>query len=992
VCVTTEARTVLQPKEKQNPIDSLLTGYERLYPGVGKFKATVQVDTDKKTVTVTGNEAFGNIPFRPWLVNELYHRVDSLVQREHAGFKVQLFAKNSEIGTLVPNYFRENGTVDKSRFPQRSYKGVPLIQKLTRPYAVTAGLNNTHLAIWDSHGLYFNRRTDRWEWQRPRLFQSVEDKLAMSFVLPYLLPMLENAGATVLLPRERDIQTHEVVVDNDSCQGNSVYRESGSRWESGGHSAFGLKKHVLEGNANPFTEGTYRRINVQNAETSTVEWIPDIPEDGWYAVSIAYKSLNNSTTDAHYRVCHTGGTDEFSVNQQMGGGTWIYLGNFYFAKGVHPEAGRVELSDKARSGRIVTADAVRFGGGMGNIARPDSPAYESTPKDSLAKAPVSVAARQKTSVSGYPRYLECARYWLQWAGMPADIYNKRKDDAPSDYNDDIWARPYWVNYLNRGSVFSANDSLKEGLKIPVDLALAFHTDAGSVPNDTIIGTLAICTTARIGTTFGTGQSRLTSRDLADMVEDQIVNDVRALFDSKWTNRGIWDRSYAETRETDVPTMLLELLSHQNFQDMKSGLDPRFRFIASRAIYKGVLKYLAFQRNRDYAVQPLPVRALAAVFSDETHVRLSWKPTNDSLEKSAVPSAYAIYTRIDGQGFGNPQIAYAPSIDLAVEQGKIYSFKVTAINAGGESMPSEIISVCRNWDAPVAMIINGFDRVSAPSWFETPAYAGFTDQGVPCGTDISYTGKQNNFQRQSTDKSNDEPGFGGSDANFETQALAGNTFDFPYIHGRALKASGYSFVSCSREAFANDSLRLGDYTLVDLILGKQKTSPDIFKPHKPVFRTFDNNLKRALSAYCATGGNLFVSGSFVGTDLWNNGPVVAEDTLFAVNTLKFRWHSSNASRSAEVSGSSNVSFFTGKWNFCTQPDSHCYGVESPDGIDPVGDRQQSFVLARYSDNNVCAAVASRGSGKTIICGFPFESILTEDQRVDWMKKCAAFFGK
>jgi hypothetical protein len=37
-----------------------------------------------------------------------------------------------------------------------------------------------------------------------------------SFVLPFLVPMLENAGAYVMLPRERDTQVNEVVVDNDS--------------------------------------------------------------------------------------------------------------------------------------------------------------------------------------------------------------------------------------------------------------------------------------------------------------------------------------------------------------------------------------------------------------------------------------------------------------------------------------------------------------------------------------------------------------------------------------------------------------------------------------------------------------------------------------------------------------------------------------------------------------------------------------------------------
>ncbi len=70
--------------------------------------------------------------------------------------------------------------------------------------------------MWPSHGWYYNNKMERWEWQRPRLFQTVEDLLPMSFTIPYIIPMLENAGANVFTPRERDTQTNEVIVDNDN--------------------------------------------------------------------------------------------------------------------------------------------------------------------------------------------------------------------------------------------------------------------------------------------------------------------------------------------------------------------------------------------------------------------------------------------------------------------------------------------------------------------------------------------------------------------------------------------------------------------------------------------------------------------------------------------------------------------------------------------------------------------------------------------------------
>ncbi len=38
------------------------------------------------------------------------------------------------------------------------------------------------------------------------------------FVLPYVIPMPENAGAIVYTPRERDTQKNEIIVDNDTPQ------------------------------------------------------------------------------------------------------------------------------------------------------------------------------------------------------------------------------------------------------------------------------------------------------------------------------------------------------------------------------------------------------------------------------------------------------------------------------------------------------------------------------------------------------------------------------------------------------------------------------------------------------------------------------------------------------------------------------------------------------------------------------------------------------
>ena len=65
--------------------------------------------------------------------------------------------------------------------------------------------------------------------------------------------------------------------------------------------------------------------------------------------------------------------------------------------------------------------------------------------------------------------------------------------------------------------------------------------------------------------FANGASRYLSHDLTDLIQSNIVRDVRTLYEPQWTRRGKWNQSYYEARVPRVPTMLLELLSHQTLQ-------------------------------------------------------------------------------------------------------------------------------------------------------------------------------------------------------------------------------------------------------------------------------------------------------------------------------------------------------------------------------------------------------------------------------------------
>lgn len=156
-----------------------------------------------------------------------------------------------------------------------------------------------------------------------------------------------------------------------------------------------------------------------------------------------------------------------------------------------------------------------------------------------------------------PVILEGARYAAQWSGFPYSVYSP--SEGKNDYTDDINARSRIINYLSGNSVYNPKE---KGLGVPFEMTLGVHSDAGFSKEDDLIGTLGIYTTDYNNGELNAGISRYASRDLADMVLTGLQQDISAQFGIRWQRRSLWNRNYSETRLPAVPSMILELLSHE----------------------------------------------------------------------------------------------------------------------------------------------------------------------------------------------------------------------------------------------------------------------------------------------------------------------------------------------------------------------------------------------------------------------------------------------
>lgn len=911
------------------------------------YLVSYNLDDRRRTLNVQLSPSFAAQDFTASSVRFYYKRLAKALPRPYNKYKLTIMAGGLPIEQLVAGSKCEKGM--PNAWGKTEYEGAPWVMNDSRPYFVSHGLFDRHLSLWASHGRYYDGKKDRWKWQRPNLFGTTEDLFTQTIVIPYLIPMLENAGAVVFTPRERDWQKNEVIVDNG---GRGYVEDSGKEtWKTAQENGFAYHAGTYRDGENPFTQGTARAVKAtKKADVSWASYQPNIPQGGKYAVYVSYQSLKNSVSDAQYIVMHKGQRTVFKVNQQMGDGTWVYLGTFDFDRG-NNEFNRVVVTNSSSESGVVTTDAVRFGGGMGNIERGGS-------------------------CSGMPRCLEGARYSAQWAGAPYSVYSSK--NGSDDYGDDINVRSNMTNWLAGGSTYVPT---LEGKKVPIELSLAVHSDAGyTTVNDSIIGSLAICTTSFNDGRLNSGVSRMVSHDFADSLLTGLQRDISGKY-RKWTRRYLWDRNYSETRKPEVPSAIIETMSHQNFADMRRGLDPNFRFTLARSLYKTILRFVNGNHSVPSVVQPLPVSNFRIERNSSGGLRLSWIAEKDEQEPTAVPTSYIVYTSEDGMGFDNGTVVYTSSFDFEAKKGVNYCFKVTALNRGGESFPSETLAayLSKSAHAKDILVVDGFSRLSGPAVVDDYSRQGFdlgSDIGVSYGLTAGWNGRQQCFDK-SRAGSEGEGSLGYCGDELAGRFIMGNNRDGSVCHVKDIAMSGaYNVVGCSLEALDNNLVKLDHYNLVDIAFGLQRNDGHSLV----VYKTFSETLQSKLRSYAKSGGRILVSGAYVGSDMTQ-----PHERSFMSDVLKTTFTGTDTNAGNNMVDGLGLSF-----DIIRQINDRHFAATSVDRIAACDGR--SFAAMRYQ-NGSTAGVAYDGTDyKSFVMGYPYECINNVRTRQQVMKGLLGFLLK
>ena len=498
-------------------------------------------------------------------------------------------------------------------------------------------LNGKTVWLSAGHGWQYSSRNRDFCTQRRNSFGVVEDFASIEFVNYHLLKYLQQAGANVWTVRERDMNKNELIINNDD--GRPHYVEQGKWYTS---------------RSRGYKGSSYRYAISKKRNTATASFVATIPESGLYWVSVHFVNGLNRSVDTRYQIHHAGGISEVSINQEIHGNTWVYLGQFYFEKsGV---AKVVLRNESYESGQAVIADAVRFGGGIG-----DTPDCQSGRK------------------SREPRFEMASKYYASFQGYPG-------------CSNDVVTRPRYAEW----ELAKGNSSEKKNA-----VYVSIHTNgSGGSGTESYIHNY---------------RPVKGSKSLQHHIHREMIKDIRSQWDSRWPNRGEKAADFGELRNLrTMPGVLIELGFHDHPGDARALTTPAFRQLSARSIYKGIVRYFAQKAGVRPVFLPETPTHLTAENKSLGRVSLQWRAPKYGGALGSPATKYKVFISQHGRAFADHRITTQTQFSFSnLLPGTTYYFRVVAVNEGGESFPSPVVAVRTpdpDQESAHYLLVDGVDRL------------------------------------------------------------------------------------------------------------------------------------------------------------------------------------------------------------------------------------------------------------------------------------------
>jgi hypothetical protein len=745
-----------------------------------------------------------------------------------------------------------------------------------------------------------NTSTSLWYTQRPSTWNVVEDFGNLD-QMNLFADACFRCGATVVPMRPIGFQAIERVIDNDSSQASF----QGDWRDSKSDVSFGF-----EGARVP-----YRFAVAASQETAVARFRPHIPKADYYPIYCWSRDGADRINQA-YRIVHNGGTAVVYVNHRRVGKGWVYLGQYYLSQG---NDCYVDITNQATDAgdadghHVVIADSIRFGNGMGDVNRGGG-------------------------VSGRPREEEANRYWTE-RSLPRNATPIWNAYEGADQKTNVGAAPRLAAYMNRETEGNFFDRI----------FLSFHSNAAG----------------------GRGAVGLFNQHVQMQPDKQIewalllahaINEEMTShglhLSQPWVVRNRPTDSHIDFGEirrdaihNEMVASILEVAFHDNRQDAELLRDPVVRLAMARSALRASIRYLdTFATGSSPRILPPGAPRIMSVRSDPSanSAIVVWAPPAEDGEST--PTSYRVAHSYDGRAFDSGIQVNALQARFDNLTTGTHYFRVSAINAGGESRPSVALGAARFHPKTEALLLANF----GPEEFDEPL-----TQTAPAnlGAPIKPGGDFVRIVPRLLDRREQVPAW-----------------------GNALAASSVGFDSVAADALSQGDPGFTNYDAAICAFGNYG------EPESPL----DEPQLRALEDFHSSGGAVLLSGAYYPAAFAEEGSGTLEVARDLCDQLGFTVDDMSTSPQ-QVLGEPGTVFSTYTLSLALDPIRNLV----PRSLSTLELDEEQRSILRYRDELGSIAGAaipdSPDMAGAVILGFPFEYITDENQRIALMREVLPLLG-
>ena len=186
----------------------------------------------------------------------------------------------------------------------------------------------------------------------------------------------------------------------------------------------------------------------------------------------------------------------------------------------------------------------------------------------------------------------------------------------------------------------------------------------------------------------------------------------------------------------------------------------------------------------------------------------------------------------------------------------------------------------------------------------------------------------------------------------------------------------SVSSCTVSAVSRADFDSRAVSLMDIVFGAEKADGYSLRPYK----VFPSRLIQVAAEFARSGGNLLVSGAYVGSDMTSDA-----DRLFTRSLLKYEY--AGALPADSISG---ITSNDGNFDIHRRLNEELYSVPAVDCLAPTS---EAFCPMVYGPTGASAAVAYDGQDyRSMTLGFPLESITDTAMRRRVLMNIIAFLSR